>query len=150
MKLGRLKTILFAPLLDAKTGAGFVGVFVVAVDRGYIVFFHQVLHQLEQGKTLDRGTGVGRATVGIKAADIGDADAVGVVAFGVCTGLLNRTASVDAAVGVDDVMIADVAPAEAHMVAADALHGAVGIGAGGGAMDDDFGDCSHGGVFLMG
>ena len=35
------------------------------------------------------------------------------------------------------------------MVAADALHGAVGIEASGGAMDDYFGDCSHG-VFFMG
>ena len=49
----------------------------------------------------------------------------------------------DAAVGVDDIMIADVVPAEALMVAADALHGAVGIGASGSAMDDDFGDGSH-------
>ena len=30
------------------------------------------------------------------------------------------------------------------MVSTDALHSTVGIGAGGGAMDDDFGDCSHG------
>ena len=50
----------------------------------------------------------------------------------------------DAAVGIDDVMIANVVPAEALMIAADALHGAVGIGAGGGAVDDDFGDCAHG------
>ena len=56
----------------------------------------------------------------------------------------------DAAIWVDDIVIADVVPAEAHMVAADALHGAVGIGAGGGAMDDDFGDCSHFFVGLMG
>ena len=49
----------------------------------------------------------------------------------------------DAAVGIDDIVIADVVPAEAFMVAADALHGAVGIGTGGGAMDDDFGDLSH-------
>ena len=53
----------------------------------------------------------------------------------------------DAAVGIDDVMIANVVPAEALMIAADALHGAVGIGAGGGAVDDDFGDGSH---FFMG
>ena len=53
----------------------------------------------------------------------------------------------DAAVGVNDIMIADVVPAEALMVATDAFHSAVGIGTGGGAMDDDFGDCSH---FLMG
>ena len=50
----------------------------------------------------------------------------------------------DAAVGIDDVMIANVVPAEALMIAADALYGAVGIRTGGGAMDDDFGDCSHG------
>lgn len=56
----------------------------------------------------------------------------------------------DAAVGIDDIVIADVVPAEALMVAADALHGAVGIGTGGGAVDDDFGDCSHFFVGLMG
>ena len=55
----------------------------------------------------------------------------------------------DAAVGVDDIVIADVVPAEALMVAADALDGAVGIGSGGGAMDDDFGDFSHGVSFLF-
>ena len=112
----------------------------MAVDGGDVVLFHQVLHQLEQGEVLERSTGVGRASVGIKAADIGDANAVGVVAFGVCAGLLYRTASVDAAVGVDDIMIADVVPAEAAMVSSYALHGTFGIGACGGAMNDDFGE----------
>ena len=65
------------------------------------------------------------------------------MAGAVGTDLLDRTASVDAAIGVDDIMIADVVPTEALMVAADAFDGAVGIGSGGGAMDDDFGDCSH-------
>ena len=96
------------------------------------------------------GAGVGGMAVGIEAADIGDADAVGVVARAMCTDLLDGTARVDAAVWVDDVMIANVVPTKAFMVAADALHGAVGIGAGGGAMDDDFGDCSHFFVGLMG
>ena len=135
-------------MLDIKAGAGFCGVFVVAVDGGDIVLFHQVLHQLKQGKTLERGTGISRATVGIEAADIDDADALGVVAFGMCAGFFYRTASVDAAVRVDDIVIADVVPSEALVVATDALHGAVGIGAGGGAMDDDFGDCSHGDFFF--
>ena len=49
----------------------------------------------------------------------------------------------DAAVGIYDIVIADVVPAKALMVAANALHGAVGIGTGGGAMDDDFGDGTH-------
>ena len=56
----------------------------------------------------------------------------------------------DAAVGIDDIMRADVVPAEALMIATDALHGAVGIGTGGSAVDDDFGDCSHFFVGLMG
>ena len=150
MKLGRLKTILFAPLLDAKTGAGTVGEFVVAVDGGDGVLFLEVFYQLEEGEALGFGAGVSGVAVGIKAADIGDAYAVCVVAFGMCARLLDRTASVDAAVGVDDIMIADVTPAEGTVVAADALHGADSVGARGGAVDDDFGDCSHGGVFLMG
>ena len=145
-----LKAIFFEPLLDVEAGTSAVGVLIVSVAGGDGVLFHQVSDELEEGEALGFGAGVGRATVGIKAADIGDAYAVCVVAFGMCTRSLDRTASVDAAVGVDDIMIADVTPAEALMVAADALHGAVGIGAGGGAVDDDFGDCSHGGVFLMG
>ena len=90
------------------------------------------------------GAGVSGVAVGIEAADIGDAYAVCVVAFGMCARLLDRTASVDAAVGVDDIMIADVTPAEGTVVAADALHSADSVGARGGAVDDDFGDCSHG------
>ena len=141
----RLKIILPSPLLDIKTGAGFGGVFVVSVDGGDVILFHQVLHQLEQGEALERGTGVGRTTVGIEAADIGDADALGVVARAVGTDLLDGTARADAAVGIDDIVIADVVPSEAFMVATDALYGAVGIRTGGSAVDDDFGDCSHGG-----
>ena len=146
----RLNVVFLAPLLDIEAGAGFGGVFVVAVDGGDVVLFHQVLHQLEQGEVLERGTGVGRASVGIKAADIGDANAVGVVAWAMGTDLFDGTAGVDAAIGIDDIMIADVVPAEALMILADALHGAGGIGSGGGAVDDDLGDCSHFFVGLMG
>ncbi len=146
----RLKIVFFAPLLDIKAGAGFGGVLVVAVDGGDVVLLHQVLHQLEQSKTLERGAGVGRATVSIEAADIGDADAVGVVAFGMCAGLLDGSALVDAAVGVDDVMIANVTPAEGTVVAADAFHGADCIGARGGAVENDFGDGSHFFIGLVG
>ncbi len=142
--MGRLKIVFGEPLLDVEAGAGTVGVFVMAVDRGYRVFFHKIADELEEDEALGFGAGVGRATVGIETADIGDADAVGVVTWAMGTDLFDGTASVDAAIGIDDIMIADVAPAEALMIAADALHGAVGIGAGGGAVDDDFGDCSHG------
>ena len=114
------------------------------------MLFHQVADELEEGEALGFGAGVDRATVGIEAADISDANALGVVTFGMCAGMFDRTASVDAAIGVDDVMIADVVPSEALVVAADALHGAVGIGTGSGAMDDDFGDWAHFFVGLMG
>lgn len=107
------------------------------------MLFHQVLHQLNQSKALERGAGVGGATVGIEAADISDANALGVVTWAMGTDLFDGTASVDAAVRVHDIMIAYVVPSEALVVVADALHGAVGIGAGSGAMDYDFGDCSH-------
>jgi len=137
-------------LLDVETGAGTVGELVVAVDRGYRVFFHKIADELEEGEALGFGAGVGGMSVGIEAADISDANALGVVTWAMGTDLFDGTASVDAAIGVDDIMIADVVPAEALVVVTDALHGAVGIGAGSGAMDDDFGDCSHFFVGLMG
>lgn len=136
----------FEPLLYVEAGAGAVGVFVVAVDGGDWVFFRQVADELKESETLGFGAGVGGMPVGIEAADIGDADALGVVAGAMGTDLFDGTASVDAAVRIDDIVIADVVPAEALMVAMDALHSAGGIGTGGGAVDDDFGDCSHGGA----
>ena len=148
MKWERLKAIVFAPLLDVETWAGSVGELVVAVDRGYRVFFHKIADELEEGEALGFGAGVDGATVGIEAADISDANALGVVTWAMGTDLFDGTASVDAAVRVHDIMIAYVVPSEALVVAADALHGTVGIGTGGGAMDDDFGDCSH--FFLLG
>ena len=136
-------------MLDVETGAGSVGELVVTVDGGDGVLFHQVLHQLEEGEALGFGAGVDGVAVGIEAADIGDADAAGVVSGAVGARLLDGAAGVDAAVGVDDIMIADVVPAEAAMVSSYALHGTFGIGACGGAMDDDFGDFSHGVSFLF-
>ena len=144
MKWEGLKIVFGEPLLDVEAGAGTVGVFVVAVDGGDGVLFHQVADKLKEGETLGFGTGVGGVAVGIEAADIGDADALGVVAGAMGSDLLDGAARMDAAVWVDDVMIADVVPAEALMVAADAFHSAVGIETGGSAVDDDFGDCSHG------
>ena len=140
----RLEIVVFAPLLDVEAGTGAVGVLIVSVDGGDGVFFHQVLDKLEENKTLRLSASVGGVAVGIKSTDIGDADALGVVARAVGTDLLDGTARADAAVGIDDIVIADVVPSEAFMVATDALYGAVGIRTGGSAVEDDFGDGSHG------
>jgi hypothetical protein len=142
-----LQVVIFEPLTDIEAWAGFVGVLVVAVVFGDGILFHQVTDKLEQDNPLGFGAGVGRTAVVVEAADIGDADAAGVVSGAVGARLLDGAAGVDAAVGVDDIMIADVVPAEAAMVSSYALHGTFGIGAGGGAMEDDFGDGSH---FFMG
>ncbi len=107
------------------------------------MLFHQVMHQLEEGETLGFGAGVGGVAVGIEAADIGDANGVCIVAGAMGTDLLDGTASVDAAVRVHDIMIAYVVPAEGTVVSPYGFHRTDGIGARGGAMDDDFGDCSH-------
>ena len=136
--------------MDVETGAGAVGELVVAVDRGDRVFFHKIADELEEGEALGFGAGVDGMSVGIEAADISDANALGVVAFCMCAGMFDRTASVDAAIGIDDIMIADVAPAEGTVVFPYGFHRTDGIGARGGAMDDDFGDCSHFFVGLMG
>lgn len=86
-----LEVVFFAPLLDIKAGAGTVGVFVVAVDGGDGVLFHQVLHQLEEGEALGFGAGVGGMSIGIEAADIGDADALDVVTGAMGADLLDGT-----------------------------------------------------------
>lgn len=148
--MGWLKIVLLSPLLDIKAGAGAVGELVVSVDGGDGVLFHQVSDELEEGEALGFGAGVGGMSIGIEATDIGDADAVGVVTWAMGTDLFDGTASVDAAIGVDDIMIADVAPTKGTVVVANAFHGADGIGARGGAMDYDFGDWAHFFVGLMG
>lgn len=143
MKWEGLKIVFGEPLLDVETGAGTVGELAMAVDRGYRVFFHKIADELEEGEALGFGAGVGGMSVGIEAADISDANALGVVAGAMGTDLFDGAARVDAAVRVDDIMIADVVPSEALVVAADALHGTVGIGARGGAVDKEKRKRSH-------
>ena len=84
---------------DVEAGAGAVGVLVVAVDGGDGVLFHQVADELEKSKALCFGAGVGGVAVGIKAADIGDADALCVVAGAMGADILDGTTGVDAAIG---------------------------------------------------
>lgn len=68
---------------------------------------------------------------------------MGIAACGVGTWEFDETACVDGSVGIDDIVVADVGPAEGTMVAADGFYCAGLPGTGGSAMDDDFGDCTH-------
>ena len=79
-------------MLDVEAGAGTVGELIVAVDGGDGVFFHQVTDELEEGEALGFGAGVGGMSIGIEAADIGDADGVCVVVGAVGTDLFDGTA----------------------------------------------------------
>lgn len=92
MKWEGLKIVFGEPLLDVETGAGSVGELVVAVDGGDRVLFNQVMHQLEEGETLGFGAGVGGLAVGIEAADISDANALGVVTWAMGTDLFDGAA----------------------------------------------------------
>ena len=107
------------------------------------MFFHKIADELEEGETLGFGAGVGGVTVGIEAADISDANALGVVTRAMGTDLFDGATREDAAVRVDDIMIAYVVPSEGTVVSPYGFHRTDGIGARGGAVDDYFGDCSH-------
>lgn len=113
------------------------------MDRHDVVFFHKVFDQLQQDNTLDWGTSVGRATVGIKTSDIGDTNAVGVVSDGMGARFLNGSAQVDAPIRVDDIMIADVTPAKGSVVTPYCFDSTDCLESSGGAMDDDFSDFTH-------
>ena len=77
---------------DVEAGAGTVGVFVVAVDGGDRVLLRQVADELKESETLGFGAGVGGVAVGIETSDIGDADALGVVAGTMSTDIFDGTA----------------------------------------------------------
>ena len=79
-------------MLDVEAGAGTVGVFVMAVDGGYRVFFHKIADELEEGEALGFGAGVDGVSVGIEAADISDVDALGVMARAMGTDLFDGAA----------------------------------------------------------
>lgn len=92
MKREGLKIVFGEPLPYVEAGAGFGDELVVSVDGGDGVLFHQVTDELEEGEALGFGAGVGGMSIGIEAADIGDADTVGVVAGAMGTDLFDGTA----------------------------------------------------------
>lgn len=105
--------------------------------------FSQSCHKGAQCGFLLRRTGVGGIAGCIEAADVANAYAAGVMPFAVGAGLRFRTPAVNAAVEVDDVVIAYAAESTLTMPAVDVGNGEVSALFGGGAMEDDFGDVTH-------
>lgn len=70
----------------------------------------KVGEELEKGLLLGFSSSVFGMTLRVETTDIADADAVSIVVFDVSTFLFQRSAGMDAAVLVDDVVVADAIP----------------------------------------
>ena len=96
-----------------------------------------------QGVLLPVGTGVGGLSAGIQTAFVGDTDAFLIVAQGVCAHHLQRTGTPDVAILADKEVIANHFHASCAMAAKEVFLGEVGVGSGGGAVDDEGGYPTH-------
>lgn len=121
----------------------------VSADAGFRVELPQVDEQIEQCcLLLECARVLHRLAVGRHATDVADTDGVCVVAVAVGTDDVHVASRLDMAVAVDDVVVADVAPAVAALrlgrgvPASDVRHGVVAAFRCGGAMDDDLVDVS--------
>lgn len=103
----------------------------------------QGFQQSEQDLSLLGRTGVMGSSRCVEATDVADTDGVGVVTLAVGTWLGERASLVDAAVQIDDVVVADASEATGTVPLVD-------VGDGEGlaflrrtAVDDDFVNCPH-------
>ena len=103
------------------------------------VILLQDTNQGTQGMLLLLGAGVGGLSAGIQTALVGNADAVLVVAFGMGSYPLDGPGATDVAVLADVEVIAYHRHASSPMTTQQVLLGEVGVGTGGGAVDDERG-----------
>lgn len=131
------------PHIEAR--ASFVGELAMAVHSGARKLALKVSHECTKGGALFGSASIFCFLIGIKSTDVADADAVGIVIEAMRTNLLQRTASMNGAIAVDDKVIADALPPACLVPAVDVGHGIVLALNRGGTMKDDFSDLSHGG-----
>ena len=105
--------------------------------------FPQGADQGPQGVLLLLGAGVGGLAAGVQTAFVSDADAVLIVAKGVCAHHVQRTGTPDVAVLADKEVIANHFHASCTMAAKKVFLGEIGVGPGGGAVDDEGGYPTH-------
>lgn len=131
------------PHIEAR--ACFVAELAMAVHRGTKKLALKVSYERTKGGALFGSACVFRFLIGIKSTDVADADAVGIVIEAMGTNLLQRTASMNGAIAIDDEVVADALPSASLVPTVDVGHGIVLALNRGGTMKDDFSDLSHGG-----
>ena len=109
----------------------------MADNLGFGIVGAEALEKLYHGLLLGWGACVGWIAVGIEAALVANADAVGVVMLGMGTGHLFGTARIDGAVLGDVVVVADGAEASCFMASFKGFYREIAVGSGGRAMDDN-------------
>ena len=109
----------------------------MAADVGDGEVFPQGADQRSQGVLLLLGAGIGGLAAGVETAFVGYADAFLIMAKGVCAHHVQRTGTPDVAVLADKEVIANHFHASCTVTAKEIFLGEVGVGPGGGAMDDE-------------
>ena len=96
-----------------------------------------------KGVLLLLGAGVGRLSASVQSAFVGNADAFLIVAQSVCAHHVQRTGTPDVAVLADKKVIANHFHASCTVAAKEVFLGEIGVGPGGGAVDDERGYSTH-------
>lgn len=115
----------------------------VSEDFNLWIFLFNLLDEGVHGGALLARAGVLGVAVPGEASDVADAKADGVMAGAVGAHFALGAADMDAAVTINDEVVADLTEASGAMPAVDVLDCVVFAFGGGTAMDDDFGDFSH-------
>ena len=143
-KIGKLpeEVLVFG---HVETGAGLVGVFAVAVQGGTGIAAVEVGQQTGQGLPLcGRARVLGLPDVGfLRASHIADPDGVEVVVETMGAYFFFGTARMDAAVEVNEVVVADALPQSFLVPSVYVLYGDVTAFGRGRAMENDFVNTSH-------
>ena len=126
-----------------------VGEVAVADDLGLGVRPLEILQQKPEGCLLFGSTGVVVAPFVVDATDIADTDGMLVVVAYVGSGILLVTAFVDAAILVDDPVVAYHGPVLGFVTAVDVFDSPFPAGSRGRAVDDDVQDLLHGFQFFL-
>ena len=138
------------PILDIETRTGFFDPREVSMTEnlGFGIVGAEALEKLYHGLLLGWCACVGRIAVGIEAALVAYADAVGVVMLGMGTGFALRAAGVDYAIFRDVVVVADGAEATSLVAGFQGFYREIPGYPCGGTMDYNQIDFSHISLFL--